>query len=222
MNNKKITIVFALIVIIGIIVILTAGFNVEMMTKEHKQVQLDLTKEFNISDIKEITKDVFNGQTVEIQKVEIYEKQVAISTEEITDEQKTNLITKINEKYQTEINADSTEVITVPRQKLMDILTPYISAFVITTILVVLYVMVKYRRISPLKAAVQVVLGVVMLELLVISLLAITRIPVGKNLVSIIFVTYAIGTVGMTSMLENKLQKMKAEEESKNKKKKTK
>ncbi len=222
MNNKKITIVFALIVIIGIIVILTAGFNVEMMTKEHKQVQLDLTKEFNISDIKEITKDVFNGQTVEIQKVEIYEKQVAISTEEITDEQKTNLITKINEKYQTEINADSTEVITVPRQKLMDILTPYISAFVITTILVVLYVMVKYRRISPLKAAVQVVLGVVMLELLVISLLAITRIPVGKNLVSIIFVTYAIGTVGMTSMLENKLQKMKAEEESKNKKKKAK
>ena len=222
MNNKKITIVFALIVIIGIIVILTAGFNVEMMTKEHKQVQLDLTKEFNISDIKEITKDVFNGQTVEIQKVEIYEKQVAISTEEITDEQKTNLITKINEKYQTEINAYSTEVITVPRQKLMDILTPYISAFVITTILVVLYVMVKYRRISPLKAAVQVVLGVVMLELLVISLLAITRIPVGKNLVSIIFVTYAIGTVGMTSMLENKLQKMKAEEESKNKKKKAK
>ena len=222
MNNKKITIAFALVVIIGIIVILTAGFNVEMMTKEHKQVQLDLTKEFNISDIKEITKDVFNGQTVEIQKVEIYEKQVAISTEEITDEQKTNLITKINEKYQTEINADSTEVITVPRQKLMDILTPYISAFVITTILVVLYVMVKYRRISPLKAAVQVVLGVVMLELLVISLLAITRIPVGKNLVSIIFVTYAIGTVGMTSMLENKLQKLKAEEENKNKKKKTK
>ena len=82
--------------------------------------------------------------------------------------------------------------------------------------------MVKYRRISPLKAAVQVVLGVVMLELLVISLLAITRIPVGKNLVSIIFVTYAIGTVGMTSMLENKLQKMKAEEESKKKKKKAK
>lgn len=219
-KNKKITIIFALIIIIGIIVILTTGFNVEMITKEHKQIRLDLDNEFNTSDIKQIASEVFGGQTVEIQKVEVYEKQVSISTEEITDEQKNDLITKINEKYETDIEAQNVETISVPNIRLRDIVMPYIGTFLLTTGLILLYMIIKYKKISPLKVLVQTILGIIILELLVMSIIAIVRIPIGRNIPSIIFITYIIATFGLTNMFENKLQKIKEEETKKNKKEK--
>ena len=189
-KNKKITIIVAAIIVIGMIVALTAKFNVDMMTKAHKQVQLDLKTEFNVSDIKEITNEVFNGQTVEIQKVEIYEKQVLISTEQITDDQKNNLVTKINEKYGTEISNDDTQIVSVPKTKLSDIVTKYIWTFILTTILIIVYMVLRYKKIGALKVLIQTVLGIIILELLVMSIIAIVRIPLGANLPSIIFVTY--------------------------------
>ena len=217
-KNKKITIIVAAIIVIGMIVALTAKFNVDMMTKAHKQVQLDLKTEFNVSDIKEITNEVFNGQTVEIQKVEIYEKQVLISTEQITDDQKNNLVTKINEKYGTEISNDDTQIVSVPKTKLSDIVTKYIWTFILTTILIIVYMVLRYKKIGALKVLIQTVLGIIILELLVMSIIAIVRIPLGANLPSIIFVTYVCSAVALTTMFENKLKKIKAEE-AKNKKK---
>lgn len=211
-RNKKIAILVALVIIIGIIVALTAKFNVDLMTKEHAQVQLDLKKEFNISDVKEITKEVFNGQDVEIQKVEVYGKQVLISTNEITDEQKNNLVTKINEKFETEISNDSTQVVTVPRTKLTDIVTKYIWTFVITTVLVVIYMIIKYRKLGALKVLLQTVVVAIALELFVFSISAITRIPIGVNIPSIMFTTYVISLFGLTSMFEENLKQLKAEE----------
>lgn len=217
-KNKKITIVVAAIIVIGMIVALTAKFNVDMMTKAHKQVQLDLKTEFNVSDIKEITNEVFNGQTVEIQKVEIYEKQVLISTNKITDDQKNDLVTKINEKYGTEISNDDTQIVSVPKTKLSDIVTKYIWTFILTTILIIVYMVLRYKKIGALKVLIQTVLGIVILELLVMSIIAIVRIPVGVNLPSIMFVTYVCSVVALTTMFENQLKKIKAEE-AKNKKK---
>lgn len=217
-KNKKIAILVALVIIVGIIVALTAKFNVDLMTREHAQVQLDLKKEFNVSDVKEITKEVFNGKEVEIQKVEVYGKQVLISTNEITDEQKSNLVTKVNEKFETEISNDSTEVVIVPRTKLTDIFTKYIWTFVITTILVVIYMIIKYKKLGALKVLLQTVGVVITLELFVFSISAITRIPIGVNIPSIMFTTYVISLFGLTSMFENNLKQLKAEE-AKNKKK---
>ena len=217
-KNKKIAILVALVIIVGIIVALTAKFNVDLMTREHAQVQLDLKKEFNVSDVKEITKEVFNGKEVEVQKVEVYEKQVLISTSEITDEQKSNLVTKVNEKFGTEISNDSTEVVIVPRTKLTDIVTKYIWTFVITTVLVVIYEIIKYRKLGTLKVLLQTVVGIAALEAFVFSISAITRIPIGVNIPSIMFTTYVISLFGLTSMFENNLKELKAEEAKNTKK----
>lgn len=222
MNKKsKITILaYVIIIVIGIVVALTAGFNVDMMTREHKQLQLNLKTEFNVADVKQITDEVFKGQTVEIQKVEIFERQIAISTNDITDDQKNNLITKLNEKYGTDIKAENIEVIIVPNEKVMDILTPYVWTFILTTAVIVLYVAIRYKKLGVLKVSIQMVLGIVLLEGVTMSLIAITRIPVGHNLPSIIFTTYTISVVALTSTLENKLQKLKEEEAKKAEKKK--
>ena len=214
-KNKIITIILSLIIVLGIVITLTSGFNVDILSKEHKEIQLDLEKEFEASDIKDIAKEVFEGQAVEIQKVEVYEEQVLISTEEITDEQKSNLVTKINEKYQTEIKAEDVTVITVPKIKLADYITPHIFEFILVTIVVAIYMCIRYKKLGFLKVLVQTILGIIIAESLAFSVLAITRIAVGNNLVVVMFVIYAVTLFALTNMFENKLQKMKLEETNK-------
>lgn len=216
MNSKikTITIVFALIIVLGIVITLTTGFNVDMMTREHQQVQIDLGKEFNSEDIKQITDEVFANQTVEIQKVEVYEQQVLISTNEITEEQKSDLITKINEKYETEIKADETTIDLVPRVYLKDYIIPHIMEFVWATILICLYVVIRYKKLGVLKVLVQTILGLTITEALVFSIIVISRIIIGNNIVTVMFVTYVVAIIALTSMFENKLQKIKLEEKN--------
>ena len=91
-------IVIALIIIAGIIMIAVKGFNFDLKYQNIQKVELYLQTEFNISDIKQITNDVFGNQKVMIQKVEVFEDSVSITTTSISDEQKSNLITKINAK----------------------------------------------------------------------------------------------------------------------------
>lgn len=213
-KNKIITIIVSLIIILGIIITLTAGFNANMMTKEHKAIELNLEKEFKVEELKEITNAVFNGPKVEIEKVEIYGEQVLISVNDITEEQKVDLISKINEKYGTELKAEDTEIRTVPKANLKDYLTPHIVEFVVATILVVLYACVRYKKLGSLKVAIQTLLGIVIFEMLVFSLLVITRIPVGVNLVPVMFVTYVMAILGLTMMFEDKLKELKLKEEN--------
>ena len=153
MNNKikTITIVIALIIILGIIITLTAGLNIDMMTRSHKQVQLNIGKEIDLNDIKTITGEVFEGQTVENQKVEVYGEDVLISTSEITEEQKNNLVTKINEKYETELKSEEITISSVPRMHIKDYITPHILEFVIVTIVIALYAVIRYKKIGVLK-----------------------------------------------------------------------
>lgn len=213
-KNKIITIIVSLIIVVGIIITLTAGFNANMMTKEHKAIELNLGKEFKVEELKEITNAVFNGPKVEIEKVEIYGEQVLISTNDITEEQKTDLISKINEKYGTELKAEDVTIQTVPKANLKDYLTPHIVEFVVATILVVIYACVRYKKLGFLKVAIQTVLGIVIFEMLVFSLLVITRILVGANLVPVMFVTYVMAILGLTMMFEDKLKELKLKEEN--------
>lgn len=214
-NKLVAAIILALVVIAGIIIICTIGFNVEMQTKEHKQIQFYLQKEFNISDIREITNEVFPAQEVIIQKVEAFEDSVQISALEITEEQENNLVTKLNEKYELNLTAEDQEIVTVPKTRISDILRPNIMPFVIATIIILLYFAIKYRKLRILKVILKTIITLAISEALLLSVIAITRIPVGKYTVSMIFAVYVLALGILTSKLENKLQKTKLEEQNK-------
>lgn len=214
-NKLVAAIILALVVIAGIIITCTIGFNVEMQTKEHKQIQFYLQKEFNISDIREITNEVFPAQEVIIQKVEAFEDSVQISALEITEEQENNLVTKLNEKYELNLTAEDQEIVTVPKTRISDILRPNIMPFVIATIIILLYFAIKYRKLRILKVILKTIITLAISEALLLSIIAITRIPVGKYTVSMIFAVYVLALGILTSKLENKLQKTKLEEQNK-------
>ena len=110
-KSKQLKIVLIILVIIaGIVMIAVKGFNFDLKYQDTQRVELYLQTEFNNADIKQITNEVFGNQKVMIQKVEVFEDSVSITTTSISDEQKNNLITKINEKYGTELTAEDTQV----------------------------------------------------------------------------------------------------------------
>ena len=108
---KKIVIVLlALLLVAGAIILCSNKLVFGLNYEKNNKVELNLGKQFEVKDIKEITNEIFGNQPVLIQPIEVYKDTVSITTTQITDEQKTNLVTKINEKYGTELKAEEVTI----------------------------------------------------------------------------------------------------------------
>lgn len=213
-KQKVVSIIIAVIIIAGAIVTGIMGLNYDLRYQETKKIELYISKDFEISDIKAITDEVMGKEPVIIQKVEVYEDSVSITAKDITDEQKQNIIEKINEKYETELSADSTQIQTLPHTRGRDIAKPYIAPFVIATVIILLYMAVRYRKIGIGKTLLKTILISVVAQATLLSVIAITRIPVGRLTIPMIVTVYMLTLVGLTTNFENKLE-IKKEEENK-------
>ena len=110
-NSTKILILLiAIIIIVGACIIGIKGLAFELKYQNSKKIEVGLSKKFEEKDIKEITNEIFEKQPVIIEPIEIYEDAVSITTTEITEEQKNNLIAKLNEKYEAELVAENIEI----------------------------------------------------------------------------------------------------------------
>lgn len=198
------------------------GFNFDLKYQDTQRVELYLKTEFNISDIRQITDEVFGIQKVMIQKVEVFEDSVSITTTSISDEQKSNLITKINEKYGTELTAEDTVVEDIGHTRGRDIIKPYIIPFVIAVIVVLIYLGIRYHKLSIAKVLAKSIGIMALAQILLFSVIAITRIPIGRLTIPMVILVYLLTLFGITNMFEKDLAKKKLEEnkdKSKNKNK---
>ena len=57
--KKIVQVLLIFLIIAGIIVISTAGFNVGLKYSEHTEISINVGSQFNVADIKAITKEVF-------------------------------------------------------------------------------------------------------------------------------------------------------------------
>lgn len=209
---KILSIILIIIIIAGIIVIGTKGFNFDLKYEKSQKVELYLEQEFEINDIKAITNEVMQGKQVMIQKVEVFEDTVSITAKEITDEEKTNLITKINEKYGTELSADTTETQNIPHTKARDILMPYVVPFAISTVIILIYMAVRYHKLGSIKIILKTIGINILTQATLISIIAITRIPFGRLTIPMILLVYLLTMIGLTTKFEKNLLSKKSEE----------
>ena len=210
---KIIAILIAIIVIAGIIVIAKAGLNFELAYQETQKIQLYIQKDFEISDIKQIINEVMpNTQTV-VQKVEVYKDTVSIIAKEITDEQKSNLINKVNEKYGTEIKAEDIDITNIPHTRGRDIVKPYIIPFVIATAIILVYMAIRYRKLGMIKTLVKTAIILVLAQATLLSIIAIARIPIGKITIPLVLIVYVASLFGITTKFEKQLLEKNKEEE---------
>lgn len=211
-KGKIIIAIIALIIIVGIAITATIGLNFDLRFQETKKVELYLQKEFNVADIRAITNEVLANQSVLIQKVEVYEDSVSIIAKEITEEQKTNLINKINEKYGTELAVDSTEIETIPHTRGRDLVKPYIVPFTIATAIILVYMAIRYHKLNAAKVIVKTAVIAVVAQVFLLSVIAITRIPVGRLTIPMVITVYLLTLIGLTTTFEKQLNNKKLEE----------
>lgn len=213
-NKTKLLIVLIIIIILaGIGVIFTIGFNFDLRYQESKTIQLYLGKTFEIEDIKKITDEILKNQPVIIQKVEVYEDSVSILAKDITEEQKNNIINKVNETYQTELKAEETQITNIPHTRGRDIIKPYIMPFVIATIVILLYMAIRYSKLGSIKIVSKTILALLVSEAVLVSVLAITRIPIGRLTIPMVLIVYLLTLLGITTNMEKKREINKQEEE---------
>ena len=97
--KKKVFIASIIIIIIGIIVVIAAGFNVDLRHRAHKSIVVPLGQEYNLKDIEAISNEIFGKNNTSLVKCGLYEDGVMIHAREASDEQLVSLKNKLNEKY---------------------------------------------------------------------------------------------------------------------------
>ena len=181
-KNIKIVVIsiMTLVILAGIVVTGIYGFNKELKYSKSQSIDVYIEQEADVSKIKEIVNENLNNSNNMVQTVEIYKDLVTIRAEEITDEQKNNIVNKIKENYEFSQTAEDTTINTVPETKLIDMYKKYIVPFSISGILVLVYMAIRYYKKGILKVLGRTIMFPIFGELFLLSIIAITRIPVGR------------------------------------------
>lgn len=181
MDKKKIyCIAYAIVIVVGIIITCIFGFNVDLVYREHKHVDIMIGKQFDYNEIKELAKEALNDKNIYVEKVELYGDMVSVNAKEITDEQLETLNNKINEKYEIENKTEDLEVITVPKEKISDVIKPYILPVITSAILILVYAVIRYRKLGIINVLLKVSAINVLVQATYFSIYAITRISFDK------------------------------------------
>lgn len=208
------SILIAIILVAGTVMIAVKGLAFELKYQDTQKVELNIGKEFKTEDVKQITNEVFEKQPVIIQAIEVYKDAISITTTEITEEQKQKLVTKINEKYQTELKAEDIIIESIPHTRGRDIIKPYIIPFAITTIIILGYLMIRYNKLNSFKVLLQSVGIIVLAQIVLLGIMAITRMPIGKFTIPMVLLVYMLSTYICTEKFEKNIEDKKLETEN--------
>lgn len=208
-KKNLIGILLGIIIIIGIILTATMGLNLDLMYSSHKSIDINLQKQFENEDVYKIAKEVFENEKVKVQKVELYEDMVSVIVKDATDEQLENLNTKLNEKYELENTKDDMVITNVPSVEIFDLVKPYILPVSISFVVIIIYLVIYMainnrvnRKLSILKEISKAILAIIGIELLYLSVFAITRLEVNYTTLPIGIIIYAFTTILILMNLE--------------------
>ena len=211
---KKIVLILLICLIFaGTVIVCFKGFNVGLPYKSNINISVYVGKKIEDKDMQEITKEVFKGKQAIVQKVELFEDMISITTEEMSEEElnekKTELINKLNEKYEKEIKDEEIEIVHNPKVKLSSLIKRYILPFGISTIAIVIYQMIRFKKLGATKTLLTTILVLMLIGLTYTSLIAITRIPINKLIIPIGMAIYVITIIVLNMKYEKKLEENK-------------
>lgn len=203
-------IAIALVIIAGIVMVALKGFNVELRYTSNQKIELTIGKTVEASKIQEKANEVFGKGNSIVQLVEVFKDSVQITAKEISEEQKNTLVEKVNELYPQEATEEGKEpekLIDVSKvtiessenARLRDFLKPYVIPVAVVTVVILAYYAIMYHKLGIIKVIVKSGLTIIVSELVLLSILALTRFPMGRlttPLVLLVYVTSLIFTSG--------------------------
>lgn len=188
--KKVIYAVLVCIIIAGIIVTATMGLKADIIYSKNVEIDIYLGKAFEKKDIQNIVNEVFPNERAIIQEIELFEDMVSITLpDNKTEEELTNKVkelnNKINEKYELENKVEDIQVTHNPKIKLSSIIRPYVVILGISILIILIYVAIRYRKLGAIKTIVIYILSIVAIEMLLLSIIAITRFQINRMVVPI-------------------------------------
>lgn len=215
--EKIILIIAILIIVAGVVTINTVGFNIGIDYAKSKNIKIHFDDSYNMSDINNIANDVFGNEYKKVQEIEYFNNDVLITVKTISDEQISSLKEKVSENYNIEDIDEHIDVNDIPEYHFKDIVKPYVTPLVITTIAIFVYLGVRFRKLG-VKKAILIPLGILtILELLYVSVIAISRIPFGRFIIPVSLVIYIITMILSVIRLSKIEESVKSEEKVRNK-----
>lgn len=98
MKKKSLYIIMIIAVIIGAIVVKVKGFNYNTLYSNHKRVEIIIGSEYDLKDVEKIANEAIKSDHI-VRKSTLYGTSVAIDAKELSDDETTTLLDKLNEKY---------------------------------------------------------------------------------------------------------------------------
>ncbi len=205
MKNKLLYILIAIIIIAGIVVGCTAKFKFSLAYDDSVRVEMYIGKDYTKSDVEAIAKEAFSTKEVLIQKIEFFNDSVAITVRESNDEKLNNLVTKVNEKYGTTLTKEDLTIVDVPHYRGRDIMSNYIVPIAISAVLIIIYSIIRFRKIELAKVIAKLVIWPIIIEALYLSILTIARIPISYYTLPLGIILAVITLTTITYKNEKKL-----------------
>lgn len=204
-KSKIISIILIIIFIIAIVLTGIRGLNVDLNYSEGVSILFNLNQQFNTKDVESIAKEIWPDGQIIVQKVEVYDETALIKVSSVNDEQLTNLVNKINEKYGLELSQSDISVQYNSNVQIRDIVKPYIVPMLITTALIVLYYSIRFRGV---KEILDLLIKLIFAEGILFSIYAITRLPIDVLTMPIGMLVFAGVTIYVT--IKHEKGKLKA------------
>lgn len=181
-----------LLIVAGIVVVALKGVKVSLKLQQHESIVMKIGKQVDLKDIEEICKTTFENKKVIVRSVEMFEDSADIIVESITDEEKEKLVNNVNEKYETELTVQDLTVNSNSNIRIRDIVRPYIFPLVISVILIGGIYVIVYRNKETVIKYLKSLLVIIITEMLIASVVAITRIPLTQTIITVmLFVAVA-------------------------------
>jgi len=148
-------------------------------------------------------RQVFGKEKIYFQTSTSNSKIISITAASITPEQEDAVINAINEKYSITIDkAQYVQLSDNANVRGRDIASPYIYPVVLTAVICLAYMAVRYRKIGIIKVLIIVGFSLAIMQILYLSVLAIGRIPVNRLAMPIALAIYIITIMVCTMRLE--------------------
>ena len=212
MKIKKL-LMFSLIVFIlaGIIVVLFKGFNIDLQLRSHDTIEYVVGKDFEIKKIEEISKEIFVGKPVVVRVIEVFDDAVSIKSSQITEEEKNNLIVKLNENFGTDYSSEDIKIITNPGLRLRQIIKPYILPSLISFLLIYIFYIIRFIKNIGKEVFLKSIGLLLLMNLAIFSFIAISRLYINTITIPIVLFIDLFALILFFENKNNNITKLKQE-----------
>lgn len=192
-GSKKIILLgIILLIIAGIVVVTLKGVKVSLILQQHEEINIYIGKPTDIKDMKNICKEVFKDKRFVVRNLDIFTDAYSINVESVINEEKDELISKVNEKFGVNITTDDISEKTVSNIRIRDIVKPYVKPVLISAVLMAVYVVIRFRKENAFKLLGKILGMIILTEAVIFSVIAVLRIPLSATMINIMAVIAVI------------------------------